>query len=266
MKTKKLLAFIFTCLLISSCEERVDFPLSATDTNLIAVEGVISNEKMNHQIRLTRPIKKQNEIPTPVTGADVRLLEEGVVHQLIESPPGLGLYVTPEMRAVSGKVYTLYIQYAGKEYFASDSSVPAEPLRPLSYKKVNEQFTLVENNSGQDANYVKHNISWKNTQSCIAGSSCEGEIIFYDLKTIDVNEIYKPSKTDFFFPANSTVIRQKFSVSPAYKTYLRAMLSETEWRGGVFDVQREQVPTNLTEGAVGFFAVSTVVSDTTVVK
>ncbi|MBE9509733.1 MAG: hypothetical protein IMY71_02550, partial [Bacteroidetes bacterium] len=43
------------------------------------------------------------------------------------------------------------------------------------------------------------------------------------------------------------------------------MLSETEWKGGVFDVLPGNVYTNLSEGAVGFFAVSTVVSDSTVV-
>ena len=43
------------------------------------------------------------------------------------------------------------------------------------------------------------------------------------------------------------------------------MLSETEWRGGLFDVKRANVITNLSEGAVGFFAVSTVVTDTTTV-
>jgi hypothetical protein len=44
------------------------------------------------------------------------------------------------------------------------------------------------------------------------------------------------------------------------------MLSETEWRGGVFDVQRANVSTNLSEGAIGFFASCTIVTDTTVVK
>ena len=61
------------------------------------------------------------------------------------------------------------------------------------------------------------------------------------------------------------ISRKKFSASPAYKAFLRGVLSETEWRGGVFDVERANAPTNLSEGAIGFFAVSTVVSDTTVV-
>ncbi|MEQ8425482.1 MAG: hypothetical protein RIA63_12280, partial [Cyclobacteriaceae bacterium] len=67
------------------------------------------------------------------------------------------------------------------------------------------------------------------------------------------------------FPENAVVIRKKFSVSPGYQSFLRSILSETEWRGGVFDVQRANAATNLTEGAIGYFAVSTVVTDTTIV-
>jgi hypothetical protein len=44
------------------------------------------------------------------------------------------------------------------------------------------------------------------------------------------------------------------------------MLSETEWRGGVFDVQRDNVSTNINGGGAGFFAVSTVLKDTMVVN
>jgi hypothetical protein len=90
-------------------------------------------------------------------------------------------------------------------------------------------------------------------------------VVFYDLKTIDVNEIYKPAKSDFKFPLNSIVVRKKYSISPAYKIFLRSVLSETEWRGGVFDVQRADATTNLSAGAIGFFAVSTVVSDSTLI-
>ena len=51
-------------------------------------------------------------------------------------------------------------------------------------------------------------------------------------------------------------------MSSRYQEYLRSLLSETEWRGGVFDVEKANVKTNMSEGAIGFFAVTTVVSDT----
>jgi hypothetical protein len=41
---------------------------------------------------------------------------------------------------------------------------------------------------------------------------------------------------------------------------------ETEWSGGVFDVQHGNVNTNLSNGALGFFGVCMVVIDTIVFK
>jgi hypothetical protein len=61
------------------------------------------------------------------------------------------------------------------------------------------------------------------------------------------------------------IIRTKYAVSPAYREFLRSMLSETEWHGGIFDVQPAPVGTNLSDGAIGFFAVTTIVSDTIVI-
>ena len=68
------------------------------------------------------------------------------------------------------------------------------------------------------------------------------------------------------FPKGSSIIRKRYSVSEPYETFLRSLLSETEWRGGVFDIERANVNTNLSEGAIGFFAASTVVTDTTIVE
>jgi len=44
------------------------------------------------------------------------------------------------------------------------------------------------------------------------------------------------------------------------------MLLETEWRGGLFDVAHGNLETNLSQGAFGFFAVSTVIRDTIIAK
>jgi hypothetical protein len=54
-------------------------------------------------------------------------------------------------------------------------------------------------------------------------------------------------------------------MNEAHAAFIRTLLSETEWRGGLFDVQPGNVQTNLSEGAVGYFAVSTVVGDSTII-
>lgn len=252
-------------LLLLACEEVVQRPLHIENTDLLVVEGIITNEKLNHRITISFPYNSQNGNRLPVTGAVLKIKEDDIEYQVSEFPAGSGNYFTEEMRSVFGKTYTLSIQYQGKEYVAQDSPVPVEPLQALEYEKINDQYRLVLNDAGQDPNFLDHRISWSGTPLCISGTNCEGKVTFYDIKTLDVNEIYKPKQAEFTFPANSTVIRKKYSVSPAYRSFLRSVLSETEWRGGVFDVQRANATTNLSEGAIGFFAVSTVVSDTTLI-
>jgi Domain of unknown function (DUF4249) len=262
---RKVISWLSVYLLLMACEEIVQRPLNIEGPNLLVVEGIITNEKINHRISISLPYASQNGSRSPVSGAVLKIKEGNTEYPVSESPAGSGNYFTEEMRAVFGKTYILSIQYKGKEYSAQDSPVPVEPLQTLNYEKVNDQYRLVLSDAGQDPNFVDHSISWSNTPSCISGTNCEGKILSYDLKTIDVNEIYKPKKADFTFPLNSIIIRKKYSVSPDYRSFLRSVLSETEWRGGVFDVQRANATTNLSEGAIGFFAVSTVVSDTTLI-
>jgi hypothetical protein len=265
MKKRKIIwSLIF--MIILSCEDRVNLPSSAENVDLIIVDGILTNENINHKIKLTRAYKTQNENPIPVTGAVLRIFEGLEPIPLFEFPTGSGEYYTPKIRAVVRKVYTLRIRYQGQEYFAQDSSVPVEPLPAIDLQKKDGNYMVVESKSGDRANFVTYDVNWSGTEPCLPGTTCAARIVYYDLKTIDVNEIFKPKTADFTFPAKSIIVRKKFSVSDEYKNFLRSMLSETEWRGGVFDVQRENVPTNLSTGATGFFAVSTVISDTTLVK
>jgi hypothetical protein len=252
--------------LLFACEEKIDLEIVSENTGLVVVEGMLTNERKSHLVRLTLPYQQQNTAPAPASGATVRVIEDNVVYALNEEPIGSGLYHTPQMRAVVGSKYILSIQYEGKAYFAEDSAVPVQPLQSLSYIQDNAGYSLSLTPSGVDPNYIEHAVNWASTSTCVATTDCETKIMFYDLKTVDVNELFKPSKEEFHFPKQSSIVRRKYSISTAYREFLRAMLSETEWRGGVFDVQRADVPTNLSKGAIGFFAVCSVVSDSTIVQ
>lgn len=263
--------FVFILWLLAACEESIDRTIPAHEADLLVVEAVLTNDNINHQIKLTRPHQTVNGEGEPVTGAIVRVVEgSNLIFTATESPAGSGIYFTQQMRAVFGRTYTLYIQYNGREYFAQDRSVPVDALPPLRYQKASTTeslYRLLQEDTGNGPNYITHAISWKQTAYCEVGQECEGLLVHYNLKNIDVNSVlFKPEKTDFVFPVNSIVIRRKFAVSDRYQAFLRSMLSETEWRGSVFDVERGNATTNLSSGAVGFFAVTTVVSDTTVIN
>lgn len=261
------IAILLLVFFMPGCEERYMTELQSEETGLLAVEGVLTNENISHKINLSFPYRTLNGDGTPASGAVVQVQEgTGTVYTFSEDPTTPGAYYSPPFRAVFGVTYTLQIGLNGRQYRAQDSSVPVGPMGALQVQPLDEQFELVLNETGDDPYYIDHQLSWKNTSACLPNEACEGRVVFYDLKSIDVNEIYKPAKKQFLFPAGTTVIRKKHSVSAAYRAYLRSVLSETEWRGGIFDVDRANPTSNLTSGATGFFAITTVVSDTTVVQ
>jgi hypothetical protein len=87
-------------------------------------------------------------------------------------------------------------------------------------------------------------------------------IYHYTLGSVDVNRLFPPDRERVQFPPGTIVFREKESVSGGYENFLRGLLSETDWRGGVFDVLPGNARTNLSEGAIGYFTAATVIRDT----
>ena len=90
-------------------------------------------------------------------------------------------------------------------------------------------------------------------------------IYHYTLNSVDVNRIFSPDREHVRFPPGTIVFREKESVSREYEEFLRGVLSETDWRGGVFDVLPGNARTNLSEGAIGYFTAAEVIRDTVVI-
>ncbi len=272
MRILKIIALGCMSLAVLSCEEQLDENIKAQSTNLLVVEGMLTNERVNHKITLTLPHAQQNDEPLAASGAFVAIIDSDEnVTLLRELPRGSGNYYTDSLRAVFGKFYLLFIRYQGQEYRAIDTPPPGQLLPPLQTEEVivnnTPQRKIVFEESGTAPSYTDYYINWSNTSQCVGQpANCRAKLAYYDLKNIDVQEIYAPDKAPVHFPVGSRIIRKRYSTSEAYTEYLRSILSETEWRGGAFDIERNNVPTNLSEGAVGFFAVTAVVTDTTFVE
>ncbi len=256
-------------LLLMACEEPTNWDLDTQATNLVVVEAQITNERKSHLVKLSRTVADLNTQPEPVSGAIVAVGTEGVIAFFVEFPAGSGMYYSDTVQAVVGKVYQLYINHEGKEYSAATQMVPVTPLKPLSYRLANENEGLYELNY-QDSNEPSKKeywISWGHIPEYQDQSLTEtlARTYHYTLESIDVNQLFKPDKERILFPAGTYVLRKKYSLSEDQQAFYRTFLSETQWRGSPFDVQKGNVITNLSEGAIGYFSVSTVVSDTTVI-
>jgi hypothetical protein len=261
--------YIIGMLLWMACEEPTQWNLDTQSTDLIVVEAQITNEWKSHLVKLSRTLTDLNGQPEPVSGAIVAVGTEGVTVFFAEFPSGSGMYYSDTIQAVVGKIYQLYINHEGKEFKAATQMVPVTPLKPLSYRLANENEGLYELNyqDSNEASKKEYWISWGHL------SEYDGQLLtetlartyHYTLESIDVNQLFNPDKEQILFPVGSYVLRKKYSMSEDQQAFYRTFLSETAWRGSPFDVQKGNVITNLSEGAIGYFSVSTVVSDTTVI-
>ena len=257
-------------ILLISCEEKIDWPLDTNEPRVIVVEGVLTNEKKSHEVKISRPMADINGTPLPVSGALVAIYEidpDGNLkaHLLREVRPGR--YLTdPTVRADSGKLYRLYILYQGQEYYGDSYMVPVDSLDALRYHQVPGKEFWYELNFGETDNpsMLEINLNWGHLPGFrnLPAEQTRARIVYYTVKSIDVNKIFKPAKERVPFPVGTRVYRRKYSMNPSQEEFIRTLMAETEWRGGLFDVQPGNVRTNLEGGAVGYFSVSEVVADT----
>jgi len=269
MKKHKIQILILPMLLILACgEEQISWELKTDPSSLLVVEGMITNERKVHQVSISRPMTNPNDDPEMVSGALVSIFVDTNAFRLREKEPGI--YKTgPNARAVFGKVYTLFIYYQGKEYFATTWMVPVTPLDPLRYHKPEgqESFYTLDLSPSEEPSMVEISLDWSHLPAFqgLPEENTHARIVYYTVNSIDVNEMFKPAKEVVYFPAGTKVHRKKYSISDAQQNFVRTLMAETEWRGGGFDVQPGNVHTNLSEGALGYFSASTVVADSSVI-
>ena len=265
---KRALLYMIFVLTFFSCEERINWDLDTQELPLLVVDGIITNERKAHRITLSKPVTALNEIPQPVSGALVALSDGDSVVILREDILNAGNYYTDStIQGVIGKIYYLYIKIGEEEFNSKAVMYPVDPIQPLSYHKIqeNENFYEITYKESTDPSMMKIYMDWSYLVPEEDKEAARAFVHYYTLQSIDVNELFKPDRERVIFPAGTIIIRKKYSLSYNHQEFLRSMLMETEWKGGVFDVLPANVLSNINGRAVGFFAASTVISDTNII-
>ncbi|PCH67155.1 MAG: hypothetical protein COC01_06405 [Bacteroidetes bacterium] len=270
---KKHTLYILALVFLSSCEEKTDWELKSEDDNRIVVDGMITNERTAHIVRLSKPVSEMNEAASVVSGALVSIGDGDTTYSLIETPDSSGIYITDSsVIGVSGKQYKLTIFYNNNTDTATAEMVPVTPFTPLSYY-LNTNDSLYRIGSINDVYDSEPSMwlvlmDWSHVKGyeLLDYSSNHAKLMAYTFSSIDVNQIFSPGKESISFPEGTIIVEKKFSLTEEHADFLRALVSETNWRGGFFDVSTANLPTNLSEGAIGYFGASTVIVDTIVVS
>ena len=264
-----LLGTIFLCVL--SCTEKIEWDLKYQEEELIVVEAKITNEIKKHEVKLTRPVFEINSIPEPVTGAEVEINDGRTIHPLTEDLSRPGIYLTaPDFAGEVKRGYQLRIRYRGKRINAvafMREVTPFQFMRPFPVQTDPLLYEVYVSNSDDGPAIIRMELDWSHVPGYDTLSEDENHalIYHYTLNSLDVNRIFSPDREHVRFPPGTIVFREKESVSREYEEFLRGVLSETDWRGGVFDVLPGNARTNLGEGAIGYFTTAEVIRDTVVI-
>ena len=253
-----------------SCTDEVDWDLKYQEEDLMVVEGKITDEVKPHEVKLSRPLYQMNGTPEPVSGAVVEINDGRNIHPLREDMSRPGTYFTsPDFAGEVNRGYQLRIHQGDKLITAITFMRAVTPFQFMQTYLVSTDPPLYEIHitDSDGPAIVKLELDWSHLPGYNALPHEENHalIYHYTLETIDVNRMFPPDREHVRFPPGTIVYREKESVNGLYEEFLRGMVSETDFRGGVFDVLPGNARTNLTEGAIGYFTASQVIRDTVVI-
>jgi hypothetical protein len=258
-------------LLATACVREVDLEdVSGPPSGRLVVEGYFTSETRAHLVRLTRtgPAIVTGP-PSPVPGAAVTITDGERLFALTESPAGSGLHFTADtVRGFVGKTYTLTITVDGRTYTAADRMEPVAPFSERDEILLLGQYLFYHPERGYTLEVptarfgfpaaVQQIVGFKNPQLA-RDRGVNVHTVFYHFPGVEPNGLLPRTADPLRFQRGDTLFQRRASMSEAYGQFTRAMLIQAENFGGVLGSVPADVPTNVSGGAVGFFAASAVV-------
>jgi hypothetical protein len=266
----KIIIGLLIAFLLFSCTEKYDVGLIDAKTNRLVVEGSLTSEYKIHHITLSRTGSYfLNEPTVRETGAILTISGGDTLIHLVDSLNN-GVYKTDKLFAgKAGNKYSLNIQLkSGETYSASELMKPINPIDSvlIQYKKSDIPF---------DESYY-YTVNLFAQEHATKGECYQWELFLDDKHISDtirtksfvtdelVNGAYIANFTVYQLPEykidkDTMLVRlQMLSISKEKYDYYMAILLETDFSGAGFTGPPANVPTNISNGALGFFSVSDV--------
>ena len=254
-----------------ACEQKTEWELDTNNETFPVITACITNELKHQTVEINYSQQEINQIPDALSGALVQVSDGTQNFIFTESEPGI--YISEfKFQAVINKTYTIVIESDDRLYNASATAYPVVASEPLPIVSPDDTSWYFINSpkvrfSETDISEREIYIDWSHLSvySDLPKDQTSALLYFYKLNTVDWNQIFPPDQKTVYFAPGSIIIDRKYSLSPAYAEYIRAMLNETVWGGGFFDPASANIQGNFDNNAKGFFAVCSVEIDTIMV-
>lgn len=261
---------------VFGCIEQIDLSeINGATSGRIVVEGTITNEMKSHLVKLTRTNVAIPDTAAEAVSGAVVTINDGLATYLLQEIDTLpGIYVTGEnVQGEIGKTYTLSVQSDGQLYTASSTMQPVTPFS--SEKEIFRAPNRIENPIPD--NFDIFEVQFPKVRYGVAKPS---KVLYYAVEPVN-NTLRSAFHYEFpgvdpqgfllnfqgqnerIFVEDGTEIYQfKYSMTDEHYEFMRAVYAQTYFKGGLFDRIPANVPTNLNNGALGFFEASAVIHRT----
>lgn len=263
---KSLFFLILIGLFLQSCEEKIDIELDSSFKRIV-VEADLTNVSKEHLVKIQLTSDYFNSGPIEmVEGANVSISDGSIVEILSEKQKGY-YYTNSNYKGEIGKTYTLTIDYNGNSYTAISElkqvakmdSIKVLPLAltidfPIKAPNVFSVLMYAQEPSSIGDYYL-----WDIYKNGVLESDTINEKNFTSDEFVNGNYISEFPVMDIEADLGDTIELEIRSISKSYYEFIFAIFSES-YGGGPFSGAPSNVPSNFTNGAMGYFNASAVSS------
>ena len=266
------LLFILTLISVTACTERIDLNLDNDTNQRLVVDAWLTDEVKAHEVKLSLTSDYfKNEPPEPATGATVRISDGSEIFELQEAAPGH--YLTDNtVQGIPGHTYTLTIDWEGKTYSSTSLLTAVPPIDSLDYEEAEFQ--------DEDNDFTEYSVLLYTTEPPTEDDAYFWKGYLLDAPN-DLTRTYWEIAEDKFVNGShingaevliveanpgDRFIFEQYNISPAAFDFFVAVQSETIYKGGIFDTPPANVPSNIDNGALGFFVTGGVVRSELVIE
>jgi Domain of unknown function (DUF4249) len=264
MRTLLIISIALLSVSMYSCTKEIDIESEEGERRLV-VDAWFTSKQTTHEVRLTQTSNYFSQEAAPkVSGANVQISGGGDIWTFSEASPGI--YKSDDAMAYAklGNEYTLTITYDGQNYEAKDycDTVPSMTQMEL-FPNYDQNGMLdwydiliwTKELTGYGHYYtwrLLHNGEYlKDTLSEISMESDEYlgdglEFIGFPIEWIDDKDAH----------SGDTLRLEQHNISKQTYDSFIAILTETEWKGGIFDAPPANIPSNISNNGLGVFVVS----------
>ena len=253
----------------TACEETIEWELQPSRNEYLIVEAILTNEMKHQQILLSLSFNELNGSPAAVSDAQITVTVNNTVYSFTQQPDQPGHYLSEAPFQVFAKLdYHLDIQWQGQSYQATSQLSTVAPLQGISFfqvgtdsLRINPSFAPFINQNQQALHELY--IDW--THLSLQAPN-QAKLLYFTFSTVDPSQIVRPQTDTVTFPVGSIITVKKYGLNDDYARYLRSLALETQWKGGLLYGPSASLPSNISNGGLGFFSTCAVLTDTIIAQ